>query len=214
MMPSTGRRGARRGSLSYDAAVTLDQSGRCTGRQAGWQAAAHSRGNDTALLLWERPTERARRDGIQRGQSSISFSCALTLRVVVCHQSAGFCHGGVFLSRPPLKSLKSYFLNQLLTMTGGILGEHTILKQFWLFHSRDERISVFCCGFLVGLKQDKAQLEKGDVNIFLCPNQSLATFESKCEESCGVVWLSNPTTPTVISKKQNKHLENLLQKNT
>lgn len=44
-------RGEAQLSLSYDAAVTSDQSGRCR------QAATHSRGNDTALLLWERLTE-------------------------------------------------------------------------------------------------------------------------------------------------------------
>lgn len=43
-------------------------------RQAGRQAEAHSRGNDTALLLWERLTEH---DGMQRGRGQISFGSSL-----------------------------------------------------------------------------------------------------------------------------------------
>lgn len=69
-MPSTGSGEARRSSISYDAAVTLDQSGPCTGRQAE----AHSRGNDTALLLWERLTEH---DGMQRGRGQLSPGASL-----------------------------------------------------------------------------------------------------------------------------------------
>lgn len=73
MMPGTGRREARHSSHSYDATVTLDQSGRCR------QAAAHSRGNDTALLL--RGDTRWDREGSRR-QDAASFSFVLTLYVV------------------------------------------------------------------------------------------------------------------------------------
>lgn len=81
MMLSTGRNEARRSSLSYDAAVTLDQSGRRTGRQAGRlagrQAAAHSRGNDTALLLWERLTESEQGEMRYRGVRALLASAVL-----------------------------------------------------------------------------------------------------------------------------------------
>lgn len=73
MMPGTGRREARHSSHSYDATVTLDQSGRCR------QAAAHSRGNDTALLL--RGDTRWDKEGSRR-RDVASFSFVLTLYVV------------------------------------------------------------------------------------------------------------------------------------
>lgn len=88
MMPSTGRREARRSSLSYDAAVTLDQSGRCTGRQAGRQR--HTAVGMTLHFCCGRNWPS---DEIQRGQGDISFSCALTSFVVVFLQSWGFAFG-------------------------------------------------------------------------------------------------------------------------
>lgn len=58
-------------------------------RQAGWEAAAHSHGNDTALLLWEQLTERGE-TGCRKGQGDVGVSCALIWCGVLCHQCAGF----------------------------------------------------------------------------------------------------------------------------
>ena len=52
-------------------------------RQAGWQAAAHSRGNDTALLLWERLTERERGEMRYRGVRALLASAVLWLSVLL-----------------------------------------------------------------------------------------------------------------------------------
>lgn len=52
-------------------------------RQAGWQTAAHSRGNDTALLLWERLTERERGEMRYRGVRALLASAVLWLSVLL-----------------------------------------------------------------------------------------------------------------------------------
>lgn len=81
--------------LLYDAAVTLDQSVRCIGRQAGRQAAAHSRGNDTALLLREKLAER---EWGEMGYMGYYFSCALTLCVISLNFLLWCCHAA-FVAR-------------------------------------------------------------------------------------------------------------------
>ncbi|XP_034733052.1 RNA-binding protein 38 isoform X1 [Etheostoma cragini] len=80
------------------------------------QAAAYSRGNDTALLLWERLTELEWEEmgyrGVEEG-GNIIFTYMLCFDFIICCslQVFPFCHGVAFLARPHLPGLKTYFLH-------------------------------------------------------------------------------------------------------
>lgn len=85
-------------------------------------------------------------------------------------------------------TLKTYFANQLLTMTNGIWKwtQSFLLKleQFWLFHIQEFLYLCFFVLFSHWCEVGGSQVEKGDV--FPCTNPSIATSESKGSECCGV----------------------------
>ncbi len=113
------RGGERRGaapSRTMPLSHWISQAGAQAGRLAGWQAAAHSRGNDTALLLWEGLTEREQGEMRYTGVRAILASAVLWLYVLLYVVSLQVCQGAAFLARPLKKALKMYFLDEPLTL--------------------------------------------------------------------------------------------------
>lgn len=133
MMPSTGRREARRSALSYDAAVTLDQSGWWTGRRAGRQAGWLA-GSGTQPWEWHCTSALGEMDGemVRAMLASAVLWFPVVSNIISVRDYRLWCR---FLGQISLKDTEDDFPIFCLAQMESYMKEFlATLKQFWLFY--------------------------------------------------------------------------------
>lgn len=137
MMPSTGRTEARRSSLSYDAAVTLDQSGRRTGRRAGRQAGRRAgwlAGSGTQPWEWHCTSALGEMDGetVRAMFASAVLRFLVLSNIISVQDCRMWC---CFLVQISLKDTEGSSPIFCLAQMESYMKEFlATLKQFWLFY--------------------------------------------------------------------------------